>query len=70
MRARCPDRDGVIDVDELLRIGSVEGAAALGLDVWGEVGADLGHASLAGVAPAEARAALVFGCGADVLAPA
>jgi len=63
-------RRGVIDVDELLRIGSVGGAAALGLDAWGEVGADLGHPSLAGVAPDEARAALVFGCGADVLAPA
>ncbi|HSJ94196.1 MAG TPA: formimidoylglutamate deiminase [Gaiellaceae bacterium] len=62
-------RRGVIDVDELLRIGSVEGAAALGLDAWGDVTADLGHPSLAGVEPDEARAALVFGCGAEVLTP-
>ena len=62
-------RRGVIDVDELLRIGSVEGAAALGLDAWDDVAADLGHPSLAGVEPDEARAALVFGCGAEVLTP-
>ena len=60
-------RRGVIGVDELLRIGSVNGAAALGLDAWDEVAADLRHPSFGGVEPDEARAALVFGCAADVL---
>jgi hypothetical protein len=56
----------VLEVEELLRIGSDEGAASLGLDVWDDVAADLGHPSLAGIPPGEARAALVFGCAADV----
>ena len=62
-------RRGVLDVDRLLRIGSAEGAAALGLATWGDVAADLGHPSLAGIPPGEARAALLFGCAADVFAP-
>jgi formimidoylglutamate deiminase len=62
-------RRGVLDVDRLLRIGSAEGAAALGLAAWGDVAADLGHPSLAGIPPGEARAALLFGCAADVFAP-
>ncbi len=62
-------RQGVVDVDELLRIGSAEGAAALGLHAWGDVAAELDHPSLAGIAPDDAAAALVFGCAADVLTP-
>jgi formimidoylglutamate deiminase len=61
-------RRNVIPVQELLEIGSVEGAKALGLDDWPEVEVDLGHRSLAGVAEDEVEAALVFGCGADVFA--
>ena len=62
-------RRNVIPPDELLHIGSAEGAAALGLEDWDDVEADLAHPSLAGVAIEDVPAALVFGCGADVLAP-
>ena len=60
-------RRNVIPVTELLAIGSSEGAKAIGLDEWPGIEADLGHPSLAGVARDEIEAALVFGCGADVL---
>jgi formimidoylglutamate deiminase len=62
-------RRGVLGVDVLLRAGSAEGAAALGLDAWDDVAADLVHPSLAGIPPEEAAAALVFGCSAEVLSP-
>src|SRR5215211_2253126 len=61
-------RRNVIPPDRLLEIGSAGGAAALGLDRWDDVEVDLDHRSLRGVAEEEARAALVFGCGADVIA--
>ena len=57
----------MIGVDQLLAIGSTVGARALGLDAWPEVEVDLGHPSLAGVEPGDLRAALVHGCGADVI---
>jgi formimidoylglutamate deiminase len=60
-------RRNVIPPRELLRYGSSEGAAALGLAEWAPIEVDLDHRSLAGVAPAELEAALVFGCGADVV---
>jgi formimidoylglutamate deiminase len=60
-------RRNVIPVPDLLEIGSAEGAKALGLDDWPGIEVDLGHQSLAGVAPGEVEAALVFGCGSDVL---
>jgi hypothetical protein len=50
----------------LLEIGSSEGAAALGIDAWPDVEVDLDHLSLKGLDEADARAALVFGCAADV----
>ena len=58
----------VIPVPDLLAIGTAEGAKAIGLADWRAVEADLSHPSLAGVARDEVEAALVFGCGADVLA--
>jgi len=61
-------RRNVIPPDRLLEIGSAGGVAALGLDRWDDVEVDLDHRSLRGVAEEEARAALVFGCGADVIA--
>jgi formimidoylglutamate deiminase len=60
-------RRNVFQPERLLDIGAAEGAAALGLDAWPGVEVDLGHTSLHGVGPREAPAALVFGCGADVL---
>jgi formimidoylglutamate deiminase len=59
-------RRNVIAPDTLLCFGSDEGAAALGLDEWADVEVDLEHPSLAGIDEADAFAALVFGCSADV----
>jgi formimidoylglutamate deiminase len=64
---RQTGRRGVFTIDELLRFGSEQGARALGLERWPEIEIDLGHRSLAGVAPGNVRGALVAGCGADVV---
>ena len=64
---RQEGRRNVISVDSLLCFGSDEGAAALGLAGWPDVGVDAAHPALAGVAPGDVPAALVFGCSADVL---
>jgi formimidoylglutamate deiminase len=61
-------RRGVIPVERLLEIGAANGAAALGLDEWPTVRVDVGHRSLAGVAPADLHAALISGCSGDVFA--
>jgi len=61
-------RRNVIPVPDLLAIGTAEGAKAIGLADWRGVEVDLSHPSLARVARDEVEAALVFGCGADVLA--
>ena len=61
-------RRNVIPPEELLGIGSAGGAAALGLEEWPSIEVDLGHPALAGVNDGEVRAALVFGCGAEVFA--
>jgi formimidoylglutamate deiminase len=62
-------RRDVIPLDRLLAIGGDNGAAALGLAARPPIAVDLGHRSLAGVAAADVPAALVLGCGADVLVP-
>ena len=59
-------RRGVISPDALLRAGADEGAASLGLEAWPDAEVDLEHRSLAGLDESVARAALVFGCAADV----
>ncbi len=59
----------VVPPEELLAIGTLAGASALGLDAWDPIEIDVEHRSLAGVAPNEIPAALVFGCSADVVAP-
>ena len=59
---------GGVSVDELLAIGSTEGAAALGLDSWAEIEADVAHPSLEGVEEGDVRAALLFGASAEVFA--
>jgi formimidoylglutamate deiminase len=61
-------RRNVVPPEELLRIGTAGGAAALGLDAWPSIEVDLGHPALAGVTDGEVEAALIFGCGADVFA--
>ena len=60
-------RRNVVPPEVLLRFGTSEGAASLGLDEWPSIELDLGHRSLAGVPRQEVEAALVFGCGADVI---
>jgi formimidoylglutamate deiminase len=59
-------RRNVIPVNELLAIGTSNGARALGLEKWPDVEVDLSHASLRGVEAADVPAALVHGCAADV----
>jgi len=66
---RQSGRRGVFDTDALWAIGSANGARSLGLDASGEIEVDLGHPSLDGVEPEHVRAALVAGCGADVVVP-
>src|SRR5262249_44127097 len=60
-------RRGVFSPDALLEIGTDAGARSLELRVWPEIEVDLEHRSLAGVATEHVRAALVAGCGADVV---
>jgi formimidoylglutamate deiminase len=64
---RQTGRRGVFSTDELLRFGSDFGARSLGLEEWPEIEIDLGHPSLAGVVREDVPAALVAGCGADVV---
>jgi formimidoylglutamate deiminase len=63
---RSAGRRNVVSLSSLLCFGADEGAAALGLERWPDVEADLEHSSLAGVEPADVHAALVFGCSAEV----
>jgi formimidoylglutamate deiminase len=60
-------RRGVFAPEALLEIGGAGGARSLGLRDRPEIEIDLGHPSLAGVAHEHVRAALVSGCGADVV---
>ncbi len=62
---RQSGRRNVLSVEALLSIGSAEGAAALGLERWDDVEADLSHRSLRGAD--DPLAALVHGCSAEVL---
>ena len=66
---RDAGRRNVVPLGSLLSFGSTEGAAALGLDAWPEISADLDHPSVAGVDPADLLGAIVFGAGAEVFAP-
>jgi formimidoylglutamate deiminase len=60
-------RRNVIGHERLWEIGTGRGAEALGLDDWDSIEINLDHRSLRAVPAEEARAALVFGCGADVV---
>lgn len=66
---RQDGRRGVFATEELWEIGGANGASALGLDVWADVEIDPSHRSLTGVAEEHVRAALIAGCGADVVVP-
>ena len=61
-------RRNVVPPEVLLRFGTAEGAASLGLTSWRSIEIDVDHRSLASVPAGEVEAALVFGCGADVFA--
>jgi len=65
---RASGRREICTAGTLLCFGADEGAAALGLESWPDVHVDLAHRSLRGVTPDDVLDALVFGCGADVLA--
>ena len=67
---RQDGRRGVFDTDAIWAAGGENGARALGLDAWSDIEVDVGHRSLAGVAPEHLRAALVSGCAADVVVAA
>ncbi len=60
-------RRNVIPHETLWRVGTDGGAAALGIDRWDEIAVDVEHPALRGVRQYELPAALVFGCGADVV---
>ena len=62
---RQSGRRDVFAVDDLLAIGSVAGADALGLESWPDVAVDVEHPQLAGIS--DWRSALVAGSSADVL---
>jgi formimidoylglutamate deiminase len=64
---RQTGRRGILTTAELLEIGSSAGARALHLDAWGSIEVDAGHRSLAGVPRDHLEAALIAGCGADVV---
>ncbi len=65
---RQTGRRGDFSTDELYGFGGERGAHALGLERWPDTEVDLGHPSLRGVDSTQVRAALLAGCGADVIA--
>jgi formimidoylglutamate deiminase len=65
---RASGRREVCDAETLLCFGADEGAAALALERWPEIQIDTDHRSLRGLPAADLLDALVFGCGADVVA--
>lgn len=64
---RQDGRRGVFTTEELWQIGGANGARSLGLDSWRGIAVDLEHRSLDGVDADHVAAALVAGCGADVV---
>jgi formimidoylglutamate deiminase len=64
---RQTGRRGVFSTDELYEFGGAVGARSLGLDTRPGIEIDLGHPSLRAVEREHVRAALIAGCGADVV---
>jgi formimidoylglutamate deiminase len=59
-------RRDLLSAGDLLCIGSDEGGAALGLQKWRDVEADLDRPALAGIEESDVPCALVYGCAGDV----
>ena len=64
---RQTGRRGVFSTDELHAFGTDVGARSLRLESWPEIEIDLGHRSLREVDPEHVRAALIAGCGSDIV---
>jgi formimidoylglutamate deiminase len=64
---RQTGRRGVFSTAELYGFGRDVGARALGLESWPEIEVDTDHQSLRGVDTDHVTAALIAGCGADVV---
>jgi formimidoylglutamate deiminase len=64
---RQSGRRGIFPTETLLELGSAAGARSLGLTAWPDIEIDLTHRSLSGVEREHVPAALVAGCGADVV---
>ena len=64
---RQTGRRGVFSTEELYGFGRDVGARSIGLDTWPEIDVDLAHASLADVEHVHVPAALIAGCGGDVV---
>ena len=64
---RQTGRRGVFSTDELYAVGGEVGARSLGLETWSDIEIDRAHRSLREVEPEHVLAALVAGCGADVV---
>jgi formimidoylglutamate deiminase len=64
---RQSGRRGVFTTEALLEVGSAAGARSLALETWPQIEIDLGHRSLASVEHEHVPAALIAGCGADVV---
>lgn len=64
---RQDGRRGVFGTEALWSIGGTNGARSLGISEAGEIEVDLDHPSLHGVASEHVAAALIAGCGADVV---
>ena len=64
---RQEGRRNVFSTDELWEIGGPNGGIALGLEAWPAIEINPAHRSLEGVAEEHLRAALISGCGADVV---
>ena len=64
---RQTGRRGVFSTAELYAFGRDVGARSLGLGEWPELEIDLAHPSLAGIDADDVPAALIAGCGAEVV---
>jgi formimidoylglutamate deiminase len=66
---RQDGRRDVFSTDDLWEIGSANGAVSLGVARWEGIEVDAAHRSLEGVAEEHVPAAVLAGCGADVVLP-